>query len=193
MTDTEILADLIRRLARGVRAEIAELPREALDWQPDPEANSIGVTVWHFSRWIDFVRVRALEDRPAEDELWFARGWAAETGYDPRGLGFGGLGALTDYTMDQVHAVPALPADALLRYLDQACDALIAHIEAMPSEELYRLAPGLRDLDDRQRTAYQWIVGPLLGSFGHLGEIAALRLLQARAGRYGALGAGAVA
>lgn len=193
MTETEMLADLVRQLARGVRAEIEGMSRAALDWQPDPEANGIGVTVWHFSRWLDFVKVRALEDRPAEDELWFARGWAAETGYDPRGLGFGGLGALTDYTMDQVHAVPALPADALLRYLDQACEALLASLQAMPSEELYRPAPGLHGLHEPPRTAYQWLIATLLGSHRHLGEIQALALLQARAGKYGTLGAGAVA
>jgi hypothetical protein len=193
VTDTEILIDLVRRLARGVRTDIAGLSQEALDWQPDPEANSMGVTVWHFSRWIDFVRVRALENRPAEDELWFARGWAAETGYDPRGLGFGGLGALTDYTMDQVRAVPTLPADALLRYLDQACDALVQYLQTMPSAELYLPAPGLNGLYASPRTAYQWLIATLLGSHRHLGEIQALRLLQARAGKYRTLGVGAVA
>ncbi|MGI8855856.1 MAG: DinB family protein [Thermomicrobiales bacterium] len=193
MTESEIVIDLVRRLARGVRATIAGLSQEVLDWQPDPEANSIGVTVWHFSRWIDFINVRALEGRPAADELWFTSGWAAETGYDPRGLGYGGLGALTGYTMSEVRAVPALSADALLRYLDRACDALIASLEALPPDALHRTAPGLRDLDARQRTAYQWIIAPLLGCFGHLGEIEALKALQARAGRHGAIGAGAVA
>ncbi len=188
MTDMEILVDLIGRLARRVRAEVETLPQEVLDWQPDPEANSIGVTVWHFSRWIDFVKVRALEDHPAADEQWFTRGWAAETGYDPRGLGYGGLGALTDYTVDEMRAVPALPADALLRYLDQVCDALIAFLQAMPPGALSRYAPGLRELHRTPRTVYQWIIGPLLGCFGHLGEIEALKALQARAGRYGTIG-----
>ena len=38
---------------------------------------------------------QALANRPAAEELWQTRGWAALTGYDPRGIGYLGLGLLT--------------------------------------------------------------------------------------------------
>src|SRR5262245_27481960 len=70
MRDVELLADLIERLVRDVRAEVAELSSEELSWQPDPEANNIGVTVWHFSRWLDMLAIQALANRSAAEELW---------------------------------------------------------------------------------------------------------------------------
>lgn len=181
MNDRDVLIDMIERLAQWTRATIAEMPQAALDWQPDPQANGIGVTVWHYSRWMDFLTVRVFHDRPAEEEIWIVDGWAARTGYDPRGLGWGGLGALTGYTVEEMKAVPPLSADDLLRYLDAACAALIAAVRTLPTDALHQPAPGLRGLRDGDWTVYEWLLVPLLGSFGHVGEIRALKALHARA------------
>jgi hypothetical protein len=181
MTDVELLADLVQRLAAQTRAAIDGLNRAALDWQPDPAANGIGATVWHYSRWIDLLKIRALEGRPAEDELWFANGWAERTGYDPRGDGFGGWGALTGYTMEQVRALPPLTAEELAGYLEQGATALREHLLRMAPGALHEPAAGLRDARPDLATAYDWVVVPLLGSFGHLGEVRAIKALQARA------------
>jgi hypothetical protein len=180
LDDRDVLIDMIERLERWTRAAIAGMPQTALDWQPDPEANGIGVTVWHYSRWIDFLGARVLHDGPAADERWFADGWAARTGYDPRGLGWAGLGALTGYTVAEMKAVPALSADELLRYLEDGCAALIAAIRALSVEALHQPAPGLRGVRDGDWSVYEWLLVPLLGSFGHVGEIRALQALQAR-------------
>ncbi len=176
MSDVELLVDLIRELSARLRRRVTPLSAAELAWQPDSEGNSIGVTVWHFSRWLDVLTVRLLRGRRAEEELWFAGGWAARTGYDPRGIGYRGYGVLTDYTLAEVAAVPALSADDLLAYHDQASEALQAHLLALPPGALSQAAPG----DGDGATAYESIKSILLGSHRHLGEIDALWSMQAR-------------
>jgi hypothetical protein len=176
MQGNEILADWITDLARDVREQIQGLSPDELIWQPDVEANSIGVTVWHFSRWLDMIAVRALENRPAEEEQWFTRGWAENTCYDPRGMGYAGLGVLTGYTQAEVAAIPPLSANDLLSYLDQVCEALRSLLLAMPPDALHQVLPGLGG----KRTPYQWVKPILQGCFGHLGEIECLNAMRAR-------------
>jgi DinB superfamily len=176
MNANELLADLVQTLAASLREELGELSPEALAWQPDPEGNGIGITVWHVSRWLDLLAVQILQARPAPEEQWHTRGWAARTGYDPRGIGYRGLGALTGYTWAEVEAVPPLPAADLLAYLDQAATALRDHLLALPTAALWQPAPG----GNGTRTVYDYVKGPLLGAYGHIGEIAALKALRAR-------------
>ena len=176
MTDVEMLVDWIALLEGQMRDEIAELGPEMLAWQPDPGANSIGVTAWHVARWLDVLTVQVLENRPAAEEYWHTDGWTARTGYDPRGCGRNGLGNVTGYTLDEVRAIPALAADELLAYLDRVCRALRARLTSLGSDALYQPAPGRGG----KYTPYQWIQSLLPGCFGHVGEIQALKGLRER-------------
>jgi hypothetical protein len=176
-----LLLDLLERLEQGVRGTIAPLSAEALAWQPDSRANGIGVTVWHFSRWLDVIAARALRAGASDDEGWFANGWAARTGYDPRGLGVDGLGVLTGYTLAEALAVPPLSADDLLAYHHEACAALAEQLRGLTSDELRQPAPGLRQPGSEPTSGREWVLDILLGSLGHLGEIRAIKALQARA------------
>ncbi len=179
MTDVELIVDWLDDLAANMRAEIEPLTLEGLYWQPDAEANSIGVTVWHVARWLDLLKVRILENRPPDDEQWHTRGWRESTGYDPRGIGSRGLGAISGYTLEEVAAIPRLSAHDLAAYLDQVCGALRQHLLEMPDGALHEIAPGLGG----KYTAYDWIKAVLPGCFGHLGEIQALKAMYARASR----------
>jgi hypothetical protein len=176
MQATQLLVDWVQRLARDVRKEVGPLSPAELEWRPDPGANSIGLTVWHFSRWLDLLTVRALENRPAGEEQWFTRGWAARTGYDPRGLGAEGFGALTGYTRDEARAVPPLAVHDLLCYLDQVCAALCDHLRGLPEGTLDQPAPGFGE----SRTRYRWLTPILMGCLGHLGEIECLKAMYLR-------------
>jgi hypothetical protein len=176
MQAKEVLADWLQDLARDVRQQVEGLSFEELTWQPDSKANSIGLTVWHFSRWLDLLAVRALENKPTEEEQWFTRGWAEKTSYDPRGIGYAGLGAITGYTQAEVALVPRLPADELLTYLDQVCEALRSHVLGMSEEALHQVVPGLGG----KRTPYQWLKPILQGATGHVGEIECLNAMRAR-------------
>ncbi len=185
---SDVLADFLDELHHGVRRQIAGLDEEALYWQPDPGANSIGVTVWHFTRWLDVLSVRVLDGLASDAELWFATGWAADTGYDPRGLGEGGLGVLTGYDIGQVLAIPRLSSARLLAYQRQVLDRLRPQILRLRGEDLDGDAVGSAVMGARamatggQRPIYGWLKLMLIGCFQHLGEIAALASMRARQG-----------
>jgi hypothetical protein len=176
VTDVELIVDWVQAMAADMRGEIEGMSPEELAWQPDPEANSIGVTVWHVCRWLDLLTVQILEGRPAEEEQWHTRGSREQTGYDPRGIGLRGFGAISGYTLEEVAAVPSLTATEHTTYLTQVCDALCERLNAMPEGDLHQPTLGLGG----KRTPYQWVKILLPGCFGHLGEIAALKAMRSR-------------
>src|SRR5260221_9454548 len=177
MTDLEVVADLARDLTTGIHKQVSGLSQKELRWQPDPEGNSIGVTVWHMSRGLDVLKVRFLERRQAEAEQWYTQGWARQTAYDPRGIGTGGLGILSGYTQEEVSAIPVLSAEELLAYPGQVSQALRQYLLSLPEGALAQPAT----FAGERLTAYPVIKEILLGCVGHLGEIEALKALQTRA------------
>jgi len=156
-----MLAEWVTDLHAVIERQLARTPDAALHWRPAKETNSIGDTVWHIARWLDLVCMW-LENAAPERQHWMADGWAERTGYDPRGVGTDGLGAISGYTFAEVEAVPKLRADQLREYLDAICDDVI---------------PRLRGADD---TAAQRYKGVVQGTFSHLGEIATIRTLYER-------------
>ncbi len=176
MTDKEILIDLMNDVGTEIRDEIGEMTVEELAWQPDPQANSIGVTVWHVARWLDVLGMRILHTGAAEDELWHTHGWRERTGYDPRGIGASGLGNVTGYTLEEVAAIPQMSAADLLSYLDSVIAVVNSRIAEMPEGALYEKVPGL----GKSRTAYGWVKVLLQGCMGHVGEIQTLKSIRAR-------------
>ncbi|HEX8598602.1 MAG TPA: DinB family protein [Chloroflexia bacterium] len=176
MTDKEVLLDLMSDIGSEIRDEIGDLSAQELAWQPDPQANSIGVTVWHVARWLDVLAARILHTGAAEDELWHMQGWAERTGYDPRGIGASGLGNVTGYTMEEVAAIPPMSATDLLDYLDSAIEAVNGRIAAMPDGALHETVPGI----GKSRTAYGWVKLLLKGCMGHVGEIQTLKSMRER-------------
>jgi ketosteroid isomerase-like protein len=177
MTDRAVLADLVVDLTAGIHQAVTGLSVQELRWRPDAEGNSIGITVWHIDRGLDVLKVRFLEHQQALAEQWHTKGWAEKTGYDPHGIGTGGLGILTGYTQEDVAAIPELTADDLLAYLDQAAEALRQCLLSLPETALAQSIVAMGE----SLTAYQLIKGILLGCVGHLGEIEALKALHLRA------------
>ena len=157
----ELLAEWVADLRAGLERQLALTPDAALHWRPANEMNSIGDTVWHVARWLDLVTMW-LENGSPERQHWIADGWAERTGYDPRGVGTDGIGAISGYTFAEVEAIPALRADQLRQYLAAVSDDVISR---------------LRAADDAAAQRYK---GVIQGTFGHLGEIAALRTLYER-------------
>jgi hypothetical protein len=176
MTDVEVLADILADFVKTAHTEVEGLSPEALTWKPDPGANNIAITAWHFARWMDILGTRILQDRAAEDEQWFVRGWAEKTGYDPRGIGHLGLGAITGYSLQEAAAVPELSASELLTYLTEAFAIVEPQLRPMPSEMLYKPVPG----KVVEGTTYNWLKRLIRGFLGHIGEIQALKAMQAR-------------
>jgi hypothetical protein len=197
MLATELLIGLLDELQRQVRVRVGHLSAVELAWRPDPGGNPVGVTVWHFSRWLDFLGVCMLGAQPQDQQHWFVNGWAERMGYDPRGLGIYGYGVLTGYTIEEVNEVPAFSAEQLLTYLSEVCAGLRDQILPLASDQLNDLAPStvhtepdgtsfqrsqsVADEDEEgPLTRLEAITGILTGSFRHTGEIDALLAIRSR-------------
>ena len=167
-----VLAEWCRDLEQELTARLELVTSRDLRWQPHPDSNSAGVTVWHVTRWIDVLGTRAFTGAPASQDGWHSQGWREVTGYEPDGLGFAGLGTLTGYTPEQMRAVPAMDANGLASYLSESVARLIEQITILGEKVLKPLGRGL--------SPYQTIGSTLQGSFGHVGEIDTLVALRAR-------------
>jgi hypothetical protein len=164
--DTELVARWFEDVGTRVRQRLQKLDEDALEWRADDRGNNVRETVWHMARWID-VLTRFQDGTQPSTERWFTDGWAQRTGYDPRGIGDDGLGALTGYTFQEVLAIPRLNATELVRYLDSVIGPLAQRLRALPDNEA-----GAR--------AVRRATGILQGCFGHVGEIDALLAIRER-------------
>jgi len=172
------LRALVLRLQRGTLARLKKYSPDVLYWQPHRESNSIGVTVWHYTRWWDLYGTVALVGGNIEDQHWLRDGWLERTGYDPRGKPPDGLGLLTDYTVEQMLAAPKLEAGDLAAYHTAATDSALS---AIGKESAASLAQPLKIGEgNADGTRYQQILGLALGSHRHLGEMDALAALYER-------------
>jgi hypothetical protein len=177
MNANDVLIDLLEDNRRRLHRVFGLMRDDCLVWKPEAEANSIAITVWHMARILDvFLTQQAKGDLP-EEECWFQQGWAAQTGYDPRGIGQNGWGMLTGYRPEEVVAIPPLTREQELGYLDQVYDRVKEYLSGMPIEKLLTPAPGF----DGKYTKYQCIQMALMDNVRHLGEIFAI---QARWERY---------
>jgi len=166
MRDTELMAKWLEDIGAGLRRRVGALDLGALEWRADDRGNNVRETVWHMARWIDVLE-RLLGGADAASERWIADGWAARTGYDPRGIGDDGLGALSGYTFDEVLRIPQLSADELLGYLDSVIAPLVRRLRA-PAD------------DETAAKMVRRATGILQGCFGHIGEIDALLAIRER-------------
>ena len=158
------MAKWFEDIGAGLRRRIADLDESALEWRADDRGNNVRETAWHMARWID-VLARLSTGAQQSEERWFADGWAERTGYDPRGLGDGGLGALTGYTFAEVLAIPRLDSRDLLEYLGAVIPPLAERLRGAVEDEA-RLVRGATRI--------------LQGLFAHLGEIDALLAIRER-------------
>jgi hypothetical protein len=178
----DVLVDMLQNFSFGLHRTIRDLPKEALQWQPDPQANNINVTVWHICRALDLLKVRIIENRADRYQLWYENGWAARTGYDPTGLGNAGFGNLSGYTFEQVRAVPLLSADESLEYFDQVCSALEGYLAGMDLKALEEPPAGWPSGlgASSPESVYVVLMMFLLDNREHLGEIKAIRAMWQR-------------
>lgn len=172
------LRELVTRLQRGTLARLKRIPADALYWQPHRESNSIGVTVWHYTRWWDLFGTVVLVDGKTEDQHWFRDGWLDRTGYDPRGKPPDGFGLITGYSVDEMLAVPHLPIEDLAAYHAASTDSALSAIAAEDRASLQRILHVGEG--DASGSRYAQILGLALGSHRHLGEIDALASLYER-------------
>jgi len=181
MNHKDVLIDMLQHFAYGLHRTITDLPKEALQWQPDLEANNIAVTVWHICRALDVLKVKILENQPDQKQLWYARDWASKTNYDPAGLGIGGFGNLGGYTLEQVKEVPILSAGELLEYFGQVYEALNEYLTNLKIEVLEQSPIGWPSTAGASpENVYVVLLMFLMDNREHLGEIKAIKAMWNR-------------
>ena len=166
MRDTELMAKWFEDIGAGLRRRVKDLDEDALEWRADDRGNNVRETVWHMARWIDVLGRLATGGQPST-ERWFTDGWAARTGYDPRGIGDDGLGVLSGYTFEEVLAIPRLSAAELLEYVDSVVAPLAQFLRSVGE-------------DEAATTLVRRVTRILQGCFGHIGEIDALLAIRER-------------
>lgn len=183
MNANDVLIDFLEDNRRRLKRALASMSDDCLTWQPEAGANSIALTVWHMARILDVFLTRQAKGDSPEAECWFQQGWeahesweahyswAAQTGYDPRGIGQNGWGMLTGYTLEEAAAVPHLPREQLLGYLDQVYDRVRQYLAGTSIETLQSPCAGF----EASYTKYQCIQMALLDNVRHLGEIFAIQ------------------
>ena len=181
MNHKDVLIDMLQHFAFGLHRTIKDLPKEALQWQPDLEANNIAVTVWHICRALDLLKVKILENLPDQEQLWYARGWASKTNYDPTGLGIAGFGNLAGYTLEQVKEIPILSAGESLEYFNQVYDALNDYLAQLKLEALEKPPIGWpAAAGESPEKVYEVLFMFLMDTREHLGEIKAIKAMWNR-------------
>jgi len=173
-TAGDALVEWLRDLEQEMLARLELMSEAELGFRPHPHSNSADVTVWHLGRWFDVLASRRISGALTQPERWYRDGWAEQTSYDPKGIGFLGLGTLTGYSVEEMLAVPALGSKVLTSYLSGAIIDIIDVIGDMTHDELHR--PGPAGLP----SPYQAVGSTIQGSFGHLGEIDCLVSLHHR-------------
>ncbi len=176
MTANDVLVDLLNDNLRRLHRVMEVMDEDCLYWTPDPEANSIAVTVWHMARVFDVFLNQHVQGKEATNEVWFSGGWAERTGYDPRGIGRDGWGSVNGYTREEVAAIPHLNREELLGYIDEVKADVSAFLARTSIEELLQAGVGF----EGKYSGYQLIQMALLDNVRHLGEIFALKAMWER-------------
>ena len=176
MNANDVIIDLLEDTRRRLRRVMGQISDECLYWTPDPEANSIAVTVWHMGRLFDVFLTQQARGQAAENECWMRLGWAERTGYDPRGIGRDGWGSVNGYTLEEVDAIPRFTKAQLLAYIDDVYDTVKAYVSDTPMEELQTPGAGFEE----RYSKYQCIQMALMDNARHLGEIYTLKAMWER-------------
>ncbi|MCP4421683.1 MAG: DinB family protein [Chloroflexi bacterium] len=171
MTPNDVLIDLLEDNRRRLSRLLSAVSDEIVYWKPEAEANNIAITIWHMARIFDVFLTQQAMGKLAEEECWFRHGWAAQTKYDPRGIGQNGWGMLTGYTQAEVAAVPQLTREQAVGYLANVYDTVKAYLSDTQTEELFMPGAGF----DGRFSKYQCVQMALLDNVRHLGEIFAIK------------------
>ncbi len=104
----DLLTDGYGRLPDAVKEVLKNLPGEDLDWQPRPDCNSIGWTIWHLARGQDAQIAKLM----GKEQVWIKDKWYVKfkRKADPEDTGFG-------HTPEDVADFKSPSSQTLLNYL----------------------------------------------------------------------------
>lgn len=130
MESSVLLADAFGRIPDEVRLATDDLGADALNWRPDPDANSISWLVWHLTR----VQDDHVSHLAGTDQAYVDGGWAERFGLpaDLDDIGYG-------HTSEQVGRVRVESPDLLVAYFDDVHDRTLGYVGTVDADELDRI------------------------------------------------------
>ena len=169
MTLYEFLEDAFNREHQLLMEAVQDLTPDELAWQPGPDSNPIGWTLWHMIRvedmWLQFFAQR-------HSEIWERDGWHEKFGLPTRDNGFG-------HTIEQVAGFPALDLATLLQYGSAVRTATLEYLQRLKPEDFnatpWSDRPNIWWHDFTVGAMLRQITGEL---YQHLGQIAYLKGLK---------------
>ncbi len=176
LTGNQVMADYLDDNLRRLKRTLSGVSNDCLDWQSDPEANSIATNLWHMGRILDVFFTQLALGLSSDQERWIAGSWAEKTGYDPRGLGRDGWGSVNEYTQEEVAAMPKFSLELLLNFIEEIYGVVREYLLATPMLTLAEPAAAF----DGQFTRYQVISMALMDNVRHVGEIRLIKSLWER-------------
>ncbi len=171
MEARDLLIDAFGRISEEVRLAAEGLPAEALNWRPDPDANSISWLVWHLTR----VEDSHISHLAGIDQAYVVDGWADRFGLvpDEDDVGYG-------HTSAQVGAVTVESPDELLAYFDAVQARTGEYLATVDATELDRVCDTRWD---PPVTVGVRLVSVLNDCFQHAGQARYLRGMFERRSR----------
>jgi uncharacterized damage-inducible protein DinB len=184
MDSKELIKAGLENAKRSTDRALDTLTPAELKWQPRPDANSIGLILFHVARVEDAIVQSLLQRKP---QVWEQENWYEKLGKDKSDRG-------GHYTAEQVasfcvpdlkdlHEYTAAVRKRTLEYLeDMTAEKLDLKVELPSMGPSPSPAPGGQDPPPR-RLPFEPIIGSMLlmtvtHSVQHAGEISYLRGLQ---------------
>lgn len=130
METSDLIVDAFGRISEETHRAADGLPAEALNWRPDPDANSIAWLVWHLTR----VQDDHVSDLAAVEQAYVVDGWAERLRLEPdvHDVGYG-------HTTVQVAGVTVEGPDVLLAYFDAVHRRTLRYVTTIDPSELDRI------------------------------------------------------
>ena len=162
MQISELILDAFSRIHDNVHQVLGDADEPALQFRPDPQANTIAWLIWHLTR----VQDDHIAGVAGTEQVWTANGWYDRSGlpFEPSAHGYG-------HSADDVAAV-TLSADFLTGYHDEVHAATCDYVRGLTDSDLDRVVD---DNWDPPVTASARIVSIIDDCAQHLGQAAYLR------------------
>lgn len=121
------------RLSGAVKTATEELTVEDLNWQPQPDSNSIGWLIWHLTRWQDTQISGFLK----QEQLWMSEKWHDKFGRpaDARDSGMG-------HKPEDLAKFTSPDAEVLVGYNQAVLGRIKEYFAALTSEDLDKTIEG---------------------------------------------------
>ena len=163
----DLLSDSYGRVPDFIAHILTGLKQDDLDWQPDPDCNSIGWLIWHLTRQQDF----QIASLMGEEQLWIKDKWYASFNRqpEPEDIGFG-------HTQEQITAFKSPDIQTLLNYQQAVTERSKGFFLTLSKDDLERELdePWFQPLP----TVGVRLVSILEDSLLHAGQAAYLRGLR---------------